>query len=129
MHAWYSFPLSLQKPFSESLSDPEFVITDFAKFNRPAQLHLAWQALDRFVQSEGRVPRPYNTEDSARFLELATALNEEAEGAGKVRTFHHPSLKHVMCIANYKLQKERLHTIQNKVFNSLSGLEKYMYIL
>ena len=88
VHAWYSFPLSLQKPFSESLSAPEFVITDFAKFDRPAQLHLAWQALDRFVQSEGRAPRPYNTEDSARFLELATALNDEAEGAGKVRTFH-----------------------------------------
>ena len=63
------------------------------------------------------------------FLKLATALNEEAEGAGKVRTFHHPSLKHVMCIVNYKLQKQRLRTIQNNVFNSHSGLEKYMYIL
>jgi len=88
--------LSLQILFAESLADPEFVITDFTKFDRPAQLHLAWQTLNRFVQSEGRVPRPYNTEDSARFLELASALNEEAEGAGKVRTLHHPPLKHVL---------------------------------
>ena len=45
-----------QKKFSEALADPEFVVTDFAKFDHPDQLHLLWQAVDRFHSTTGRLP-------------------------------------------------------------------------
>lgn len=64
------------KSFTDSLNEPDFITTDFAKFERPAQLHLAWQALDRFVQSENRLPCAYNTADAKRFLELAAEIND-----------------------------------------------------
>jgi hypothetical protein len=35
-------------------------MSDFAKFDRPAQLHVAFQALHQFAAQAGRLPRPYN---------------------------------------------------------------------
>ena len=55
----------LQKSISESLVDPEHVFTDFAKFERPGQLHLAFQAL----HASDAVPRPRNAV-SDRFVTL-----------------------------------------------------------
>ena len=75
-----------QKSFSESLANPEFVISDFAKFDRPGQLHLAFQVLDRYQQLEGRVPRPYHKQDAAKFIEMARELNSSVEC--KVRSYY-----------------------------------------
>ena len=36
------------KSWSQSYKEPEFFYSDFAKFDRPAQLHLGFQALDKF---------------------------------------------------------------------------------
>lgn len=52
------------KSITESLKDPEFVMSDFAKFDRPMQLHVGFQALHAFMQSQGRLPRPMNEEDA-----------------------------------------------------------------
>lgn len=49
---------SLQKPLSVALAEPDFVVTDFGKFDRPAQLHLAFQALHDFQRQHQRLPRP-----------------------------------------------------------------------
>jgi len=46
------------KSFGQSLGEPEYVPTDFAKFDRPGQLHIAFQGLQAFVKSNGRLPRP-----------------------------------------------------------------------
>lgn len=70
--------LTPQKSFSDSLADPEFIISDFAKFERPAQLHLAYQALDAFVKEEGQLPRPYNKDDGHKLVECAKKINSEA---------------------------------------------------
>ena len=43
------------KPLAEALDEPEFLMTDFAKFERPAQLHLAFRALDAFVEEAIKV--------------------------------------------------------------------------
>ena len=43
-----------QKTISESIAEPEFVFTDFAKFERPGQLHIAFQALHAL----GSIPKP-----------------------------------------------------------------------
>lgn len=49
-----------QKPLLASLAEPEFVITDFAKCCRPAQLHIGFQALHQFCTQHSRPPRPHN---------------------------------------------------------------------
>jgi ubiquitin-activating enzyme E1 len=56
------------KSISAALKDPEFVISDFAKFDRPQQLHLGIQALHEFAQTHGRLPRPMNEEDAAEII-------------------------------------------------------------
>ncbi|KAH6635587.1 hypothetical protein B0J18DRAFT_419199 [Chaetomium sp. MPI-SDFR-AT-0129] len=61
------------KGITEALKDPEFVISDFAKFDRPQQLHIGIQALHAFAQTHGRLPRPLNDED-------ATVIFHSAKG-------------------------------------------------
>uniref|UniRef100_A0A8C3F3V9 E1 ubiquitin-activating enzyme n=1 Tax=Chrysemys picta bellii TaxID=8478 RepID=A0A8C3F3V9_CHRPI len=46
------------KPLSVALAEPDFVVTDFGKFEHPAQLHLAFQALHDFQRQHQRLPRP-----------------------------------------------------------------------
>uniref|UniRef100_A0A8D8LVH5 E1 ubiquitin-activating enzyme n=1 Tax=Cacopsylla melanoneura TaxID=428564 RepID=A0A8D8LVH5_9HEMI len=58
-------------PLSEALQQPEFVMTDFAKFESPAQLHVAFSTLHSFVKSYGHAPKPWNVEDADKFIALA----------------------------------------------------------
>lgn len=53
------------KPMQESIKNPEYLISDYAKFDRPQQLHIGVQALHAFVQGHGYFPRPYNAHDAA----------------------------------------------------------------
>lgn len=62
------------KSFNESLTQPEFLVSDFAKFDRPMQLHLAFQALSTFVEKHGRYPKPRNEQDANEVLEQTKAL-------------------------------------------------------
>ncbi|EGY13740.1 hypothetical protein VD0002_g7029 [Verticillium dahliae] len=62
------------KSFTPALADPEFVVSDFAKFDRPQQLHLAFQALHAFAESQGRFPRPMHEEDATVILRSAEAF-------------------------------------------------------
>ncbi|KAI9025222.1 ubiquitin-activating emzyme E1 [Phycomyces nitens] len=66
--------------FRSSLNSPEFVISDFAKFDRPIQLHLGFQALYQFAYNKCRLPKPHNEEDAAEVYRLTLAL---AEGQGE----------------------------------------------
>lgn len=72
------------KPLAEALEEPEFVMTDFAKFDRPLQLHLAFRALDTFFKKENRYPEPWSRKDSQSFVELAKELNSGLSGSSKV---------------------------------------------
>lgn len=76
------------KPLADSLKQPEHLISDFAKFDRPASLHAGWQALSAFWESKGRLPRPRNAEDAAEVVasakQLFKAAGEEGELAEKV---------------------------------------------
>lgn len=68
-------PVSLAfKPLSASLKDPEYLISDYAKFDRPQQLHVGFQALHAFAESKGRLPRPHNDEDAAILVGSARAF-------------------------------------------------------
>lgn len=59
------------KSLSESLADPEFLMSDFAKFDRPQQLHFGFQALHAFAQSQGRFPSPMDENDATVILASA----------------------------------------------------------
>lgn len=63
------------KPLRESLEAPEFLITDFAKFDRPASLHSGFQALAKFQEDHQRLPRPRNEEDAQNVLKTAQGLH------------------------------------------------------
>ncbi|KAK0277488.1 E1 ubiquitin-activating protein [Friedmanniomyces endolithicus] len=60
------------EPMSTQLKKPELMMSDFAKFDRPAQLHVGVQALHEFAEKHGgELPHPHNAKDAAEVLELA----------------------------------------------------------
>jgi ubiquitin-activating enzyme E1 len=65
------------KPLTESLKDPEFLISDYAKFDRPQQLHIGFQALHAYVETHKRLPRPHNDEDAAVVIASAQAFAKQ----------------------------------------------------
>lgn len=64
------------KSFTASLQSPEFVMSDFAKFDRPQQLHLGFQAVQAFRVSKGRLPQPMNDDDATVVVEAAKKFAE-----------------------------------------------------
>lgn len=60
----------------------EPVISDFAKFDRPGQLHVGFQALHKFQAEQGRLPKPQCKEDADAFLttceSVLATLKEES---------------------------------------------------
>ncbi|KAG0150261.1 hypothetical protein CROQUDRAFT_130822 [Cronartium quercuum f. sp. fusiforme G11] len=68
------------KPLRQSLLEPEFLITDFAKFDRPASLHSGFQALAKFQEKHSRLPRPRNQDDAKEVLELAKGIHKKDQG-------------------------------------------------
>jgi ubiquitin-activating enzyme E1 len=65
------------KSLKESLKAPEYVVTDFAKFEYPAQMHLAFQAFHEFRAKHQRIPRPQNHTDANEILDIMERMNEE----------------------------------------------------
>ena len=66
--------------FSEQIQKPEFLFSDFAKFDRPAQLHLGIQALHSFAESHsGQLPRPHNEDDAKHVFKIAQSLAGEGD--------------------------------------------------
>ncbi|RHN56596.1 putative ubiquitin/SUMO-activating enzyme E1, ubiquitin-activating enzyme E1 [Medicago truncatula] len=64
------------KPLREALNDPgEFLLSDFSKFDRPPLLHLAFQALDKFISEIGRFPVAGSEEDAHKFISIANNIN------------------------------------------------------
>lgn len=61
------------------MSQPDFLISDFAKFDRPGQLHLAFQALSEYQHRHGQLPRPRNVSDAANFKDIVNEINEKSE--------------------------------------------------
>ncbi|RIA93556.1 ubiquitin-activating emzyme E1 [Glomus cerebriforme] len=67
------------KSLRESLRKPDFLISDFAKWDRPGQLHIGFQALHKFVESHGLLPRPHNETDAEELVRLARDINDQCE--------------------------------------------------
>ena len=69
---------------SEQLKKPELLMSDFAKFDRPQQLHVGFQALHEFASKHGgSLPRPHSDNDAAEVFKYAQFLasdgNEKVE--------------------------------------------------
>ncbi|PPQ99897.1 hypothetical protein CVT24_009578 [Panaeolus cyanescens] len=67
------------KSLRESLKAPEFMITDFAKFDRPSTLHAGFQALSQFREQHNRLPRPRNDDDANAVVAFAKAIDADAD--------------------------------------------------
>ncbi|KAG7188057.1 hypothetical protein KM043_013222 [Ampulex compressa] len=63
----------------DALEKPEFIITDFGKFEYPSQIHLAFQTLHRYSEEKGKLPRPWNQEDAEEFLKMVKNNKQELE--------------------------------------------------
>lgn len=62
----------------ESLASPKYLDSDFAKFDRPLQLHLAFQALHEYQAKTNRLPKPRNEQDAEDIWKLTQDLNEKS---------------------------------------------------
>lgn len=58
-------------------TDDELMLTDFAKFDRPKLLHLAFKALGKYREQEKASPIPGDTEAVEGVLKLATEMDTE----------------------------------------------------
>ena len=63
------------QPLSGQLRMPDLLMSDFAKFDRPQQLHLGFQALHEFAsRNNGILPRPCSDKDASEVFKYAQAL-------------------------------------------------------
>lgn len=68
------------EPLSQQLKKPEQLISDFAKFDRPGQLHAGFQALHAFAEKHnGELPRAHNDEDAKEVFQITMEINEQSE--------------------------------------------------
>ncbi|XP_047330703.1 ubiquitin-activating enzyme E1 1-like [Impatiens glandulifera] len=82
------------KPLKEAIKDPgEYLLTDFAKFDRPPLLHLAFQGLDKFVSVQGRLPQAGSEEDAQKLISLVSEINESS-GDDKLADINPKLLRH-----------------------------------
>ena len=66
--------------FSEQLKKPELLISDFAKFDRPQQLHIGVQALHKFAEAnKGNLPKPHSEKDASEVWEIAQSLSGQGD--------------------------------------------------
>jgi len=66
------------KSYEEALKEPEFVTTDWAKFERPSQIHLGWQAIAAFQQKHKAFPAARNAEHLKEVLATCDQLNQQS---------------------------------------------------
>jgi len=65
--------------YEEKLKEPgEFVLSDFAKFDRPQLLHLGFQALTQYAEQHGgSLPEPANKEAAQEVVDMVATLSDE----------------------------------------------------
>ena len=79
------------KPLQESLNSPDFIMTDFSKFDHPGVLHIAFQALHEYTKKNGQNPKPWCEADADKFLDVFKEINENS--SAKVDEFNEELVK------------------------------------
>ena len=65
--------------YAKKVEDPgEFMLSDFAKFDRPSLLHLGFQAVASYCEEKGAFPRPGDVEAAKAVLAIAKALDKDS---------------------------------------------------
>lgn len=72
----------MQKPLSESILAPEYLISDFAKWDRPLTLHIGFQALSNFAATHSRLPSPRSAPDATLFVAIAKQIHVDSKLEG-----------------------------------------------
>ncbi|CAG8452464.1 12540_t:CDS:10 [Ambispora gerdemannii] len=67
------------KSLRAALKTPEYLVSDWAKFDRLSQLHIGFQALHKFTEKHGSLPRPRNESDADELFKLANSINDQLE--------------------------------------------------
>ena len=68
------------EPLSKQLKKPQLLDSDFAKFDRPQQLHVGVQALHQFANAhKGVFPRPHHEADATEFYKIAQEIASEGK--------------------------------------------------
>ncbi|KAL7020063.1 hypothetical protein ACKWTF_011370 [Chironomus riparius] len=65
------------KTLEEAEKNPEFVLSDYSKFDHPQNINIAFTALSRYFAKNGRNPRPWHNDDYPEFLELCKERAKE----------------------------------------------------
>lgn len=74
------FTIDMQ-PLIAQLEKPEFLFSDFAKLERPPQLHIGFQALQGFANKhDGQLPKPMDDEDANEVVHIARTLAAQLPG-------------------------------------------------
>uniref|UniRef100_A0A8C2JCW7 E1 ubiquitin-activating enzyme n=1 Tax=Cyprinus carpio TaxID=7962 RepID=A0A8C2JCW7_CYPCA len=89
----------VMKSLSSSMAEPEFLLTDFAKFDRPGQLHMGFQALHAFEKKHSRLPKPWNQSDADELVALAEEVNAAQTGSAKQEQLDQAIIKKLSCMA------------------------------
>jgi len=79
------------KTYKEKMQDPgEFVLSDFAKFDRPQLLHIGFKALTQYLEQNGSLPAPADIGAAKKIVEMAAALSEEplTDAQKRILTFY-----------------------------------------
>jgi ubiquitin-activating enzyme E1 len=64
--------------YEEALDSPnEMMMTDFAKFDRPGLLHLAYKALHVFMEEKHHLPNPGSIDDANALYEIVKSLDKD----------------------------------------------------
>lgn len=81
---WYitqdKHPVTLEfTEYRKALEEPgELMLSDFAKFDRPPLLHLAYKALAEYWEShDGQYPTPGNVEQAKQVYDIAKSMDSD----------------------------------------------------
>ncbi|CAH1403946.1 unnamed protein product [Nezara viridula] len=62
------------KSYSEALKSPEFIFTDFGKFDHPQQLHVAFKAVESYKKEFGKLPSPWDNKNALDFVNCCKSV-------------------------------------------------------
>ncbi|XP_014218818.1 ubiquitin-like modifier-activating enzyme 1 [Copidosoma floridanum] len=63
--------------YSEALKNPNFIISDFGKYENPQQSHLAFITLHRYVEESKLLPKAWHDGDFQEFLKLTEFIKKK----------------------------------------------------
>jgi ubiquitin-activating enzyme E1 len=59
----------------DSVLEPALAIVDFAKFDKPASMHIGMRALDAFYVKNKAFPQPWDQKQADEVIALAKEIN------------------------------------------------------